>query len=133
MNKGLQLLLMGFTERRGRGRIAMFPGAAIFTITCITLGVAINYIVSVSSSVVSLVQDVFILLFVLDIDEKALDVVRYYDPIWTGALIDEVVRRFETTETSIDGSARVEATEAAADDSARVEDEEVTLSKRAVP
>lgn len=81
MAKGLQLIVMSAKSKDTISCINVLAlGIAIGGIACGTIGVAINYVSKKSDDFVSAVQDIFILLFVLDCDEKVFDIIRYWNP-----------------------------------------------------
>lgn len=62
-------------------------GVTIGGVACGAVGVAIHHTSKMSDDFVSAAQDMFVLLFVLDCDEKALDMLRCWNPDCTKELL----------------------------------------------
>lgn len=93
MLKGLQLMVLSFHSKKQNNttisRIIVFAlGMGIGGLASGTFGVALRYVIKKSDDFVSAVQDIFILLFVLDCDEKALDIIKYWNPNYVNQLFD---------------------------------------------
>jgi hypothetical protein len=112
MFKGIQLMIMSIRKKDLDdqkeksvfvcgfaicGRV-LVCGFAIFGLAFATLLVACNFVWQSSDNVVSMVQDVFIVLFVLEVDEKALNMLDYWDPVFTEKVLIAVKVREEKKE-----------------------------------
>ena len=98
--KGVQLMIMSMRRKDvdDQNQKSVFAcGFAISALAFTTLVVACNFVWKSTDSVVSMVQDVFIIVFVLEVDEKALYMIEYWDPVFTEKVLVAVKVREETS------------------------------------
>jgi hypothetical protein len=85
--KGGQLMSIGW--KRGRGN-SLATGSVILFIGIATFVTGILYVRAESLNSLATLQDVFVLVFVLDVDEKAFDILRYWNENWTGKVLEKI-------------------------------------------
>jgi hypothetical protein len=101
MFKGVQLMIMSIRKKDlddQNEKSVCACGLAISGLAFTTFLVACNFVWKSTDNVVSMVQDVFIVLFVLEVDEKALNMIEYWDPVFTEKVLVAVKVREETKE-----------------------------------
>mmetsp|Transcript_8264 Transcript_8264/g.10825 ORF Transcript_8264/g.10825 Transcript_8264/m.10825 type:complete len:216 (-) Transcript_8264:275-922(-) len=92
---GVQLVLPMICGRNPWNVQAFIAGMCVSTLSAVTIGIALNFVNKNSNDLVSAVQDVFIIVFILEVDEKALDIIRYSVPDF----LKVVLPKQSTTET----------------------------------
>jgi hypothetical protein len=85
--KGGQLMSIGW--KRGRGK-SLAAGSAILFIGIATFVTGILYVRVESLNSLATLQDVFVLVFVLDVDAKAFDILRYWNENWMGKVLEKI-------------------------------------------
>jgi hypothetical protein len=73
-------------------------GVAIAGLVIATIGIAMNFLVKKSDTFMSAIQDVFILLFVLDCDEKVFGILK----LWNIEIADGFLHKAEMSEAEMD-------------------------------
>jgi len=78
--RGLQVIFPMILGRSPFRIGTLLAGGCVSGLAATTIAIAINFVHKNSDDLVSAVQDVFIIVFILDVDEKALDILEYLDP-----------------------------------------------------